>query len=70
MPADFSEQAKDLLTKLLARNPTQRLGYNGSEEIKKHPFFQSVHWEDMLLLKERPPIVPKDTLRNFARVRT
>lgn len=68
MPAYFSEEAKDLLSKLLVRNPSKRLGCQGSEEIKKHPFFQSVNWEDMLLLKERPPIVPPNTLHNFARV--
>ncbi len=28
-----------LLFKLLEKNPEQRLGTNGADEIKKHPFF-------------------------------
>jgi hypothetical protein len=29
---------------LMYRNPTLRLGANGSEEIKSHPFFNGVDW--------------------------
>jgi len=72
MPSHFSESAKSLLSKLLVRNPTKRLGFNGTDEIKKHPFFESINWEDLQALKKRPPIVPTltrpDDLRNFDRV--
>lgn len=72
MPTHFSENAKDLLSKLLVRNPSKRLGFNGVDEIKKHPFFGSVNWDEVLLLKKRAPIVPTltrpDDLRNFDRV--
>jgi non-specific serine/threonine protein kinase len=43
-PATSSE-LKDLLRKLLQRDPSQRLGTRGgAEEVKNHPFFKSVDW--------------------------
>ena len=40
IPSYVSPVARDLISKLLARNPKKRLGsINGSEEIKAHPFF-------------------------------
>ncbi|KAJ6044021.1 serine/threonine-protein kinase gad8 [Penicillium canescens] len=42
------QAAEDLLAKLLSRNPLQRLGANGSEEIKSHPFFDEIDWPKLL----------------------
>lgn len=58
--------AEDLLAKLLSRNPLQRLGANGSEEIKSHPFFDDIDWPK-LLRKDyapsfRPPLVEDEAL--------
>lgn len=40
-----SHEAKDLIRKLLNKNPNKRLGYNrGAEEIKEHPFFSCIDW--------------------------
>lgn len=39
-------------------NPKQRLGYNGSEEIKNHPFFQGVNW-DLAVKKYKTSIYTK-----------
>jgi PAS domain S-box-containing protein len=51
-------ELKDLLTKLLQRDPSQRLGtQGGAEEVKSHPFFKSVDWA--LLRWEKPPLSPK-----------
>jgi serum/glucocorticoid-regulated kinase 2 len=37
--------AKDLIHKLLNRNPRKRLGtFGDAEEIKKHPFFKDIDW--------------------------
>lgn len=40
--------AKDVLVKLLNRNPAERLGANGVAEIKAHPFFHDIDWEKLL----------------------
>lgn len=50
--------ARDLLTKLLNRNPDERLGANGSAEIKAHPFFHAIDWRKLLQRKYEPTFKP------------
>ena len=45
IPRSMSPDLKDLLTRLLCRNPAERIGVNGSAEIKSHPFFQEIEWD-------------------------
>ncbi|KAF9424647.1 Serine/threonine-protein kinase MRCK alpha, partial [Podila epigama] len=52
---DISPECKDLITKLLAKKEN-RLGKNGVEEIKAHPFFIGVDWEN--IRKSTPPFRP------------
>ena len=40
-PDEMGKDAQNLITRLLSRDPESRLGSNGAEEIKKHPFFKS-----------------------------
>nr|GEX07403.1 serine/threonine-protein kinase UCN-like [Tanacetum cinerariifolium] len=48
----------DLITKLLDKEPTRRLGYaRGACEIQEHPFFDGLRW-DMLTEVLRPPFIP------------
>lgn len=56
----------------MEKNPAKRLGVNGAEEVKAHPWFQSVEWKLMLEKKVKPPLIPfseseADT-RNFDKV--
>lgn len=37
-------KAKDLIQKLLIKEPTLRLGFHSIEEIKTHPYFEGVDW--------------------------
>ncbi|ENH60557.1 Serine/threonine-protein kinase cek1 [Fusarium oxysporum f. sp. cubense race 1] len=60
----ISEEAKDLINKLLCMEPHQRLGSNrddkfasGGEEIRHHPWFQDVNWET--LLEDEAQFVPQ-----------
>ncbi|KAL1905067.1 Serine/threonine-protein kinase [Sporothrix stenoceras] len=53
--------AKDLLTKLLNRNPAERLGANGSAEIKAHRFFDAIDWRKLLQRKYEPAFKPSVT---------
>ncbi|KAH8193569.1 hypothetical protein TruAng_012265 [Truncatella angustata] len=50
--------AKDLLTRLLNRDPAERLGANGSAEIKAHPFFHAIDWRKLLQRKYEPTFKP------------
>ena len=43
----MSQEAKHLIVHLLNRNKSRRLGAGpeGSNEIKKHPFFNGIDWK-------------------------
>ena len=57
---NLSEDAKDVILKLLDKNPKKRLGsQNGIEEIKSHPFFKSIDF-DLIVQKKIPaPFIPE-----------
>ena len=60
-PKTMTNEAKDLIQKLLVVDPNKRLGEgpNGSQNIKNHPFFKGINWEDAYNRKIRPPFIPK-----------
>lgn len=51
-----TDEARDLITKLLIHDPEERLGANGSEEIMSHPYFSDINWDT--LFEADPPFVP------------
>ncbi|KAF8827641.1 hypothetical protein HHX47_DHR4000280 [Lentinula edodes] len=56
---EISSEAQSILTGLLTRDPTRRLGVNGAEEIKKHPFFVNhIDFELLARKKIHPPFKP------------
>merc|ERR1711971_783914 len=59
-PSYVTSQAKDLLCKLLDKNPARRLGSGPEhgEEIKRNAFFAGVNWDALLNLQETPPFKP------------
>ena len=60
--ANISKEAEDILRKLIT-DPENRLGVNGADEIKLHPFFKGIDWNH---IKETliPPFIP-DLKNNF-----
>ncbi|KZV29731.1 protein kinase PVPK-1-like [Dorcoceras hygrometricum] len=49
-------EARDLIEKLLVKDPRRRLGYaKGATDIKRHPFFDGIKWP--LIRHYRPPEV-------------
>ena len=52
----ISEEAEDLICKLI-NNSNERLGLNGADEIKKHPFFKCIDWNN--IRKTKAPFIPK-----------
>jgi serum/glucocorticoid-regulated kinase 2 len=59
-PDFIPPSAKDILTKLLTRNPKKRLGANGASEIKAHPFFNCIDWAKLLRREYEPTFKPND----------
>lgn len=41
----ISPEARDLINRLLCSDPLKRLGANGAEEVKSHPFFAFINWD-------------------------
>ena len=57
---NLSEDAKDIIRKLLEKNPKKRLGsQRGIEEIKEHPFFQSIDFSLIEQKKIKAPFIPE-----------
>lgn len=54
--SDISPEAIDLIKRLLNRDPKTRYGY---EEIKAHPFFKAMKWDDLNAKRINPPFKPK-----------
>ncbi|XP_030041505.1 ribosomal protein S6 kinase beta-2 [Microcaecilia unicolor] len=60
-PPYLTPDARELLKKLLKRNPAQRLGggVEDAADIQKQPFFRHIHWDDLLARKIDPPFKPQ-----------
>ena len=59
-PDVVGSEARSILTGLLSRDASVRLGANGAEEIKNHPFFlKHIDFKKLLAKKIQPPFKPK-----------
>ncbi|XP_065536496.1 ribosomal protein S6 kinase alpha-2 isoform X1 [Lathamus discolor] len=60
MPQFLSVEAQSLLRALFKRNPSNRLGagFDGVEEIKRHPFFVTIDWNKLYRKEIKPPFKP------------
>jgi serine/threonine protein kinase len=56
----FSPEVRDLLSKLLIREPADRLGASPrcGTDIMAHPFFASINWGQLYARKINPPFLP------------
>jgi hypothetical protein len=56
---NISENACDFVAKLLVKDPTQRLGSRtNSQDIKSHPFYDKIDWEQLENGEIKPPLQP------------
>lgn len=56
----MSDDAKDIIEKLLNKNPDKRLGCQAdSLEILSHPWFESLDWTKLLEKEIKAPFVPE-----------
>uniref|UniRef100_A0AAY5LAX4 Ribosomal protein S6 kinase beta-2 n=1 Tax=Esox lucius TaxID=8010 RepID=A0AAY5LAX4_ESOLU len=60
LPPYLTLDARDMIKKLLKKNPSQRLGSSASDykDIQKHPFFRHINWDDLLNRRCEPPYKP------------
>ncbi|EFX03875.1 serine/threonine-protein kinase psk1 [Grosmannia clavigera kw1407] len=73
LPYFLGPDAKDLLTRLLQKNPRKRLGANMPKDLttlKGHRFFRKIDWQRLAARQMEPPIQPVITdpelAENFA----
>ncbi|KDP21625.1 hypothetical protein JCGZ_03296 [Jatropha curcas] len=61
LPAFLSSEAHSLLKGLLQKDATKRLGSGpgGSEEIKSHKWFKSIHWKKLEAREIKPSFLPE-----------
>ncbi len=60
IPNSLTPELQDLLEKLMEKDPKKRLGAkNDAEEVKTHPWFAGVDWQQMLDKRVKPPYVPE-----------
>eukprot|EP00118_Oscarella_pearsei_P009919 m.58612 g.58612 ORF g.58612 m.58612 type:complete len:730 (+) comp34819_c0_seq19:76-2265(+) len=57
-PSNWSEEIRNLVSGLLVKDPSKRLGSLGSSQIQQHVFFRDVNWEDVYALRCQPPFLP------------
>ena len=66
LPNYLSVNAKQLISRLLDKNPKTRLGAEGGvDEIKSHPWCAHIPWERLLLKAKSPPFTPNLRKSNF-----
>ncbi|XP_069314740.1 protein kinase C theta type isoform X3 [Eulemur rufifrons] len=56
-PRWLEKEPKDLLVKLFVREPEKRLGVRG--DIRQHPLFREINWEELERKEIDPPFRPK-----------
>ncbi|XP_073944099.1 ribosomal protein S6 kinase isoform X2 [Choristoneura fumiferana] len=61
LPAYLTQDARELIRRLMKRSETQRLGAAGAQAVRGHAFFKHVHWDDVFARRLEPPIKPRLT---------
>ncbi|PWA29842.1 hypothetical protein CCH79_00019519, partial [Gambusia affinis] len=68
LPPYITADAKDMIKKLLKKNPAQRLGSGKDDaaDIQKHSFFRHISWEELLNKRVDPPYKPQLMVASFS----
>ncbi|ORZ12827.1 hypothetical protein BCR42DRAFT_378922 [Absidia repens] len=52
-----SSEARDFMEQLMTLDPSKRLGSQGAESVKAHPFFKGIQWDTLML--DQPSFIPQ-----------
>lgn len=58
IPDGWSMEAADFVNRMIQRKPNNRLGLNGPEEVKTHPWLKDFPWNKLLNREYESPFVP------------
>jgi len=70
LPPGWSKEAMDFINKLIQRKPQHRLGQNGPDEVKLHPWFREYDWNKLYNKEFKSPFIPRPDADNFDDVYT
>lgn len=65
IPENWSYESADFINKLLQRKPLTRLGLNGPQEVKQHPWMAAFPWAKLLDKSLTAPFLPSRSEENF-----
>ncbi|CAD8076550.1 unnamed protein product [Paramecium sonneborni] len=65
IPQGWSEDAINFTNSLIYRKPTIRLGCNGPEEVKTHPWLKDINWNSYEKKLISSPFIPDIKLENY-----
>lgn len=65
LPFGYPNEAADFVNKCLQRQASKRLGLNGSNEVKNHPWFKDFDWEALRNKTMKATFVPDLKKANF-----
>lgn len=57
-PRGTTPATKDIILSLLEKEPEERLGHEGADQVKNHVFFEGTNWEAVSKQLNPPPFVP------------
>ena len=59
-PRHVSAESREIITKLLTKNPDRRLGSNNdAADVMEMAFFAPINWSDLLKKRITPPFRPE-----------
>ena len=65
LPFDWSEESADFINGLLIRKDMKRLGYYNDLEIKNHPWFNDINFDELVKKNIEAPFLPKMNHDNY-----
>lgn len=65
VPDEWSCEAADFVNKLIKRKPEYRLGFNGIQQIKDHPWLNGLNWDKLRSKDIESPFIPMMKKNNF-----
>lgn len=55
---EMTDEMKNFIESLLDWDPSKRLGVNGAQEVKEHPWFKDFDFQKLLKKKIPAPYIP------------
>lgn len=65
LPSTWSKEAADFINKCIERRPFHRLGFNGPQELKQHPWLADFPWNELEAGVMESPFIPPAGADNY-----